>query len=148
MLTIHLTTYIDQSPQYTIDQPPPISIQPLPAVQPTHHAPLPQYSQHMPCAKCPSIWCFHLESITLSGPEGKGINNLRRSYENLRQHIHEAHQLHYGASCTLCENLFCYHLGKMIHLEVAKVDFADVKVNLGSSFMTLRQHIQEAHGGC
>jgi len=33
-------------------------------------------------------------------------------------------------------------------LEVAKSDFADVKIDLGSSFMTLRQHIQEAHGSC
>ena len=97
---------------------------------------------------CPSVWCFHFESITLSDPEGKGINNLRRSYEDLRQHIHAVHHFHYKAACALCENLFCYHLGKMMLLEVAKVDFVSVKVDLGSSFMTLRQHIREAHGGC
>jgi len=32
-------------------------------------------------------------------------------------------------------------------LEVAKGDFADVKMNFGSTFLTLRQHIREAHGG-
>ena len=120
-----------------------MSTQPLPAVQPPHYAP-----PYLPCVNCPSIWCFHFESISLSDSEGKGISNLRRSYRDLRQHIHEAHHSHYGAACALCENLFCYHLGKMMLLEVAKIDFADVKVDLGSSFMTLRQHIQEAHGGC
>ena len=32
-------------------------------------------------------------------------------------------------------------------LEAKKGDFTDVKINLRSSFMTLREHIQEAHGG-
>jgi len=49
---------------------------------------------------------------------------------------------------TSCEDLFCYHLGKIMLLAAAKGDFADVKIDLGNSFMTLRQHTQEAHGGC
>jgi len=84
----------------------------------------------------------------LSDLEDKGISNLKRSYRQLQQHIHEAHQWHYGTACALCENLLCYHLGKMMHLEAVKGDFTDVKVDLGNSFMTLREHIQEAHGGC
>ena len=120
----------------------------LPVVQPAHNAPLPQYLQYEICAHCPSIWGFHFESIMLSDPEGKGIDNIRRSYRDLRQHIREVHQWHYGAACALCEDLFYYHLGKMVLLEVTKVDLASVKIDLGSSFMMLRQHIQEAHGGC
>jgi len=126
---------------------PPISTEPILAVQLAYHAPLPQNSQHVPCANCPSIWCFHLESITLSDPEGRGISNLRRSYRDLRQHIHEAHQGHYGSACAMCEDLFCFLLGNMVLLEAAG-DFADIKVDLGGSFITLRQHIREAHGGC
>jgi len=80
--------------------------------------------------------------------QDKGISNLKRSYRDLRQHIQEAHQWHYGAACALCENLFCYHSGKIMFLEVAKGDFAGVKFDLGSSFMVLREHIQEAYGGC
>jgi len=117
-----------------------MSTQQLPAVWPAHHA------QHVPCAKCPSIWCFHLESITFSDPED-GRNNLRRSYRDLRQHIHEAHQRHYGSPCALCENLFCYHLGKIMLLVAAKVDTTGVMIDLGNSFMILREHVQEAHGG-
>ena len=107
-----------------------------------------QNSQHVACVSCPSLWYFHLESITLCDREDNGIRDLKRSYRDLRQHIQEAHQWHYGATCALCEDLFCYHLGKMMLLEVAEGDFASVKISLGSSFMTLRQHIQEAHGGC
>jgi len=120
--------------------------QPLPAVQPASHTPLPQNLQHAPCADRPSIWYFHLESITFSDPGNKGISNLRRSYQDLRQHIHEAHKWHYGAACALCDNLFCYHLGNMMLLKVAKGDFADVKIDLGSTFMTLSQHIRESRG--
>ena len=83
-----------------------------------------------------------------SGSEGKGISNLKRSYRDLRQHVHEAHQWHYGATCALCENLFCYHLDKIMHLEFAKGDLCEVKTDLRSSFKVLRDHIQEAHGGC
>ena len=133
--------YIDQpvSSQY-----PPVSIQQLPPIQPANYAP----PQHVACVSCPSIWCFHLESIMFNGPESKGISKLERSYRDLRQHIHEAHQWHHRAACAMCENLFCYHLGKMMLLEVAKGDFVNVKIDLGRSFMTLRGHIQEAHGGC
>ena len=84
----------------------------------------------------------------LSDPEDKGIGNLKRSYRDLRQHIHEVHQWYYGASCVLCENMFCYHLEKMMLLEVAKGDLCDVKVDLQGSFTALRDHIKEAHGGC
>ena len=118
--------------------------QQLPAVQPM------QFAQHVPCTDCPLIWCFHLESITFSEPED-GISKLRRSYQDLRQHIHEVHPGHYGAVCALCENLFCYHLGKIMVLGAAKGaqgDITQVKIDLGNSFMMLRKHIQEAHGGC
>ena len=76
------------------------------------------------------------------------MNNLKCSYQNLQQHIYEAHQWDDGVVCALCENLFCYHLGKMMLLEATKGDISDVKIALGSSFMTLREHIREAHGGC
>jgi len=84
----------------------------------------------------------------LSDPEDKGVCNLKRSYRDLRQHIHEAHQWHYGAACAMCENLFCYHLEIMMLLEVAKEDLSKVKIDLRSSFKALREHVQEAHGGC
>lgn len=142
-----INVHQNQSFQYTIDQHPLISTQPFPAFQPSGHAPLIQTSQQVLCASCPSIWCFHLESIMFSDPEDKGVSNLKRSYRDLRQHIHEVHQWHYGATCAMCENMFC-HLGKMIQLEAAKTDFKSVKIDLGSSFMTLRKHIQEAHSGC
>jgi len=138
-------TGLDQPSQYIINQHPPIFTQPLPAAQP---APLSQNSQHLPCANCPSIWCFHLESITFSDLGDKRISNIKRSYQDLRQHIHEAHQWHYESGCALCEHLFCYHLGKIMLLEATKGDLTDVNIDLGNSFMTLRQHIQEAHGGC
>jgi len=83
-----------------------------------------------------------------SGVEDKGISDLKRSYRHLQQHIHEAHQWPYGAGCALCDYLFCFHMGNMVLLEAAKENFTDVKVDLGSSFMNLREHIQEAHGGC
>jgi len=83
----------------------------------------------------------------LSDLGDKRMSDLKRTYQQLQQHIYEAHQ-HYGASCTWCENLVCYHLGEMLLLEVAEENFAYVKINLGSSFMMLREHIQEAHGGC
>jgi len=100
------------------------------------------------CAKCPSIWLAHFESIIFINLEDEGISSLRRSYRDVQQHIYTAHQWHYGVGCALCENLLFYHLGKMMLLEVAEGDFAHVKIELGNSFMTLRQHIQEAHGGC
>ena len=77
--------------------------------------------------------------------EDKGMGDLKRSYRHLQQHIHDAH--HYGTSCALCQSLLCCHLGKMMLLEAAKEDFTDIKIGLGSSFMTLREHIQEALGG-
>ena len=33
-------------------------------------------------------------------------------------------------------------------LEAAEGDFAGLKIELGRSVMTLRDHITEAHGGC
>jgi len=36
----------------------------------------------------------------------------------------------------------------MMLLEVVKGDLSEVKIDLQSSFTTLRDHIQEAHGGC
>ena len=149
-IRIAIWLYIDQplTVQSTMDQHTPISTQPLPVIQSAPNPPLPQNSQHVLCATCPSIWCFHLESIMFSDTGDKGISNLKRSYQDLRQHVHEAHQWHYGAGCALCENLFCYHLGKMMLLEAKMGDFTGVKIDLRSSFMTLREHIQEAHGGC
>jgi len=82
----------------------------------------------------------------LSDPEDKGMCGLKRTYQQLQQHIYEAHQ-HYGASCAWCEYLVCYHLGKMMLLEVAEGNFAHARIDLGNSFMMWREHIQEAHGG-
>lgn len=84
----------------------------------------------------------------LSDPQDKGIRNIKRSYRDLRQHIREAHWWQYGTACTLCEDLFCYHGGKLMLLEVAEKEFARLKIDLGQSFMILRGHIKEAHGGC
>jgi len=36
----------------------------------------------------------------------------------------------------------------MILLEVAKGDLSDAKIDLQSSFTTLRDHIKDAHAGC
>jgi len=81
--------------------------------------------------------------------EYKGLSNLKRSYRQLEQHIHMAHQPHYeGAACASCENLFCYHLEKMMLLETTKGDLCEVKIDLQRSFTALRDHIKEAHGGC
>jgi len=80
-----------------------------------------------------------------SGLEDKGLSNLKRSYQHLQQHIHEAH--HYGAGCALCEDLFCYHLEGMMLIEITKGDLCEVKVNLQCSFTALRDHIKETHGG-
>ena len=80
--------------------------------------------------------------------EDKGISDLKHTYRYLQQHIYEAHQWHYGVPCASCENLFCYHLEKMMLLEVAKGDLSEVKIDLQSSFTALRRHIKEAHGGC
>ena len=114
-----------------------------------YHAPLQQqYSQHVACVNCPSIWCYHLESIMFNDPEDKGVCNLKRSYRELRQHVNEAHQWHYGTTCALCENLFCYHLETIMLLELPNGDLSNVKIDLRSSFKALREHIQEAHGGC
>ena len=84
----------------------------------------------------------------LSDPQDKGMHNIKRSYRDLRQHIHEVHSRQYGAVCTLCEDLFCCHGGKLMLLEAAEGDFVGLKIDLGRSFMTLRDHIREAHGGC
>ncbi|KAF8453223.1 hypothetical protein BGX38DRAFT_1268792 [Terfezia claveryi] len=131
--TVQPTFGVHQSQlsQCTINQYPPMSPKPLPppAVQPAHHAQLLHGLQHMTCANCPLIWRSHLESILFSDQEDKGISDLKRSYRNLQQHIHEAHQ----CACPLCENLFCYHLGKMMVLEAAKGDFTDLKIDLGTS---------------
>ena len=134
-----LIHYIDQSSQLTLHSPVP--------TQQLQPASLPN-SQYMTCVNCPSIWRSHLQSITFSDLENKGISDLKRSYQNLQQHIHERHLWYYGAGCALCENLFCYHLGKMLLLEAAAGNFTAVKIDLGNSFMTLREHIQGAHGGC
>jgi len=139
-LALHRPNAATSVGQYSL-----VSTQQVLPVQPACHPPLLQY---VACVNCPSIWRSHLESITFSDLENKGISDLQRTYRDLQQHIHVAHLWHHGAACALCENMFCYHLGKMMQLEIATGDFADVKINLGSSFMTLREHIQEAHGGC
>ena len=83
----------------------------------------------------------------LSDPQDKGMHNIKRSYRDLRQHIHEAHSRQYGAACTWCEDLFYFHGGKVMLLEAAEGDFAGLKIDLGQSLVTLRNHIMEAHGG-
>jgi len=133
-------------PQSTVNRHP-ISNQ-LPAIQHTDNTQIPQNSQCVPCVNCPAIWCFHLESIMLSDQQDKDIRNIKRSYRDLRQHIHEAHLWQYGSPCILCEDLFCYHGGKLMLLEAAEGDFVGLKIDLGRNFMTLRDHIKEAHGGC
>lgn len=138
----------NQSPQLNSDQYPTVPTQQSLPVQPAYYTPLQQNSQHVACVNCPSVWRSHLESITLSNLEDKGMSDLRRSYRHLKQHIREAHQGYDGVSCALCENLFCYHLETMMLLEVVEGNFPYIKLDLGSSFMMLRKHIQEAHGGC
>ncbi|RPB19763.1 hypothetical protein L211DRAFT_590905 [Terfezia boudieri ATCC MYA-4762] len=135
-----------QSTLSTADRPPPASTEHSAPVQFTYLAPLQQNPQAVACVNCPSIWRSHLEIILFSVLEDKGISDLKRSYRHFQEHIHEAH--HYGAGCALCENLLYHHLGKMILLEAAGGGFTDAKISLGISFMTLREHIQEAHGGC
>ncbi|KAF8427034.1 hypothetical protein EV426DRAFT_429882 [Tirmania nivea] len=132
----------------TVDQQLPVFTQQLLPVQPAHHASLQQNSHYLPCVNCPSTWCFHLESIMLSDPQDKGIHNIKRSYRDLRQHIQESHLWQYGTACTLCEDLFCNHGGILILLETAEGDFAGLKIDLRRSFMILRDHIKDAHGGC
>ncbi|KAF8427037.1 hypothetical protein EV426DRAFT_686660 [Tirmania nivea] len=113
---------------------------------------LPHQPQDTSCAQCPSIWCFHLESIMLLVPgqkdlDDQGMSTLMRSYKNLRQHIHDAHLSASRAVCSLCEDLFCYHLANLTLLEGGMVEVSGLKLDLGRSFMTLRTHIREAHGG-
>lgn len=139
--------YQHQTSQPIVNQLP-ISTQHLMPLHLPYLASLQPNSQNLACVTCPSIWRSHFESITFSHSEDKGMCNIRHSYRHLQQHVHAAHQWHYGNACALCENLFCFHLGKMMLLEAAKGDFTDVKIDLGNSFMTLRQHIEEAHGGC
>jgi len=79
--------------------------------------------------------------------EGVGISTLMRSYKNLRHHIHETHLWESGASCALCEDLFCYHLAKLMLLEGGMGAVQGLKFDLGRSFMTLRTHIREVHNG-
>jgi len=102
----------------------------------------------MTCINCLSIWRFHLECIMFSDVEDKGMSGLKRSYRDLQQHIHEAHRWESGVACAACETLFCYHLDKVMILEVAKGDLCEVKIDLRSSCAALRDHIKEAHGGC
>ncbi|KAF8453220.1 hypothetical protein BGX38DRAFT_1178573 [Terfezia claveryi] len=142
-----ISVYQHQSSQPIFNQLP-IFTQHLMPLHLPYLASLQPNSQHVACVTCPSIWRSHFESITFSHSEDKGMCNIRRSYQLLQQHVHAAHPWQYGYACALCENLFCFHLGKMMLLEAAKGDFTDVKIDLGNSFMTLRQHIEEAHGGC
>jgi len=77
----------------------------------------------------------------------RGMSTLMRSYKGLRQHIQEAHLPAPRAVCSLCEDLFCYHLAKLILLEGGVGEIQGLKFDLGRSFMNLRTHIREAHGG-
>lgn len=79
--------------------------------------------------------------------DDKGMSTLMRSYKDLHQHVQEAHFLGSRAVCSLCDNLFCYHLAKLALLEGEMGEVQSLKLDLGRSFMTLRTHIQEAHGG-
>jgi len=81
--------------------------------------------------------------------DDRRLSTLMRSYKDLRQHIHEAHLLASRTVCSLCEDLFCYHLAQLTLLEggVGPGFVQDLKVDLGRSSMTLRTHIREAHGG-
>ena len=75
------------------------------------------------------------------------MNNLIGSYKSLRHHIHDAHLSKSRAVCDICEDLFCHHLGKLILLGVNMGGAVELKIDLGRSFLTLRNHIREAHGG-
>jgi len=79
--------------------------------------------------------------------DDRGMSNLMRSYKDLRQHVHEAHLPASRALCSLCEDLFCYHLAKLTLLEGGVEEVQGLKVDLGRSFITLRTHIREAHYG-
>ncbi|KAF8427042.1 hypothetical protein EV426DRAFT_707298 [Tirmania nivea] len=115
--------------------------------QPTaSHLPYSRQESHEPqpsnCAHCPSILCFHFESMMLLDPGQtgqKGMSNLMVSYKNLRHHIDEAHS---GVVCDLCADLFCCHLGKLMLLGVDTRELPDLKIHLGQSFMTFRDHIR------
>ncbi|KAF8453221.1 hypothetical protein BGX38DRAFT_1268791 [Terfezia claveryi] len=126
-----------QSSLSTFDQHPPASTEQLPPVQLPYLAPLQKDPQDVACANCPSIWRSHLQSITFSVLEDKGISDLKRSYRHFQEHIHEAH--HYGVGCALCENLFYHHLGKMILLEAAEGGFTNAKGR--------RESVSEREGG-
>jgi len=76
-----------------------------------------------------------------------GMCTLMRSYKDLRQHVREVHLLGSRVVYPLCEDLFCYHLAKLILLEGGMGEVQNLKLDLGRSFMTLRTHIREAHGG-
>ena len=73
-----------------------------------------------------------------------GMSTLMRSYKDLHQHVHEAHLF---AVCPVCEDIFCYHLSKLMLLEGGMGEAQSLKLDLGRSFMMLKTHIQEAHGG-
>ncbi|KAF8427039.1 hypothetical protein EV426DRAFT_707292 [Tirmania nivea] len=119
------------------------------------HGPYARQVPHQPqpsCAQCPSLWYFHLEGMMFFIPgqmdfDDGGMSTLMRSYKYLHQHVHEAHLLASGAVCTLCEDLFCYHLAKLMLLEGGIAEVQGLRLDLGSSLMTLRAHIREAHGG-
>ena len=74
-----------------------------------------------------------------------GVSTLIRSYITLRHHIHEMHIWDARATCALCEDLFCYHLAKLMLLDGGLGEVQGLKLDLGRSFMTLRTHMEQAH---
>jgi len=115
-----------------------------------HSRQAPHQPEPNSCAQCSSLWCFHFESIMFldrGQRDDTGVSTLVRSYKTLRHHIHEAHLWESSAICALCEDLFCYHLAKLMLLEAGMGEIHGLKLDLGRSFMTLRTHIGEAHGG-
>ena len=102
------------------------------------------------CDRCSGFWCTHSECIFRASIEGAdhGIRvQLLRSYNNLRLHIHE-HTFGSREACRLCEDLFYHHTLQLPLLFEAKAgEVGQVWLGLGNNLMSLRNHVEEAHGG-
>lgn len=102
------------------------------------------------CDRCSRLWCTHSECIFRASVEGAGQEirtQLLRSYNNLRLHIHE-HTFGSCETCSLCEDLFYHHTLQLpLLFEVKAGEVGQVWLGLGKNLMSLRKHVEEAHGG-
>ena len=113
------------------------------AVQPHQH----ESKGRNGCDRCSGFWRTHSECIVRASVEGAGQRiraQLMKSYDDLSLHIHE-HTFSSCGRCSLCEDLFCYHILQFPLLFEAKS--GEVGLGLGNSLMNLRKHVKEAHGG-